>query len=30
MRERVAAFNGTLEAGPRDHGFEVRAEIPYL
>jgi signal transduction histidine kinase len=30
MRERVAAFNGTLEAGPRDLGFEVRAEIPYL
>ncbi|WP_053225668.1 sensor histidine kinase [Solirubrobacter soli] len=29
MRERVAAFNGTLQAGPRDHGFEVRAELPY-
>jgi signal transduction histidine kinase len=29
MRERVAAFSGTLEAGPRDRGFEVRAEIPY-
>ena len=29
MRERVAAFNGTRSAGPRDHGFEVRAEIPY-
>ena len=29
MRERVAAFNGTLQAGPREHGFEVRAELPY-
>jgi signal transduction histidine kinase len=29
MRERVAAFGGTLEAGPRDHGFVVRAELPY-
>jgi signal transduction histidine kinase len=29
MRERVSAFNGTLEAGPREHGFEVRAELPY-
>ncbi len=30
MRERVAAFGGTLDAGPRaDHGFEVRAEVPY-
>jgi signal transduction histidine kinase len=29
MRERVAAFDGTLHAGPREHGFEVRAEIPY-
>jgi signal transduction histidine kinase len=29
MRERVAAFNGTLQAGPRDHGFEVRVELPY-
>ena len=29
MRERVAAFGGTLEAGPREHGFEVRAELPY-
>ncbi len=29
MRERVAAFGGTLEAGPREHGFTVRAELPY-
>ncbi|HEY6890626.1 MAG TPA: histidine kinase [Solirubrobacter sp.] len=30
MRERVAAFNGTLQAGPRaGHGYEVRAEFPY-
>jgi signal transduction histidine kinase len=30
MRERVAAFGGTLHAGPRaGHGFEVRAELPY-
>jgi signal transduction histidine kinase len=29
MRERVAAFGGTLEAGPRERGFEVRAELNY-
>jgi signal transduction histidine kinase len=29
MRERVAAFNGTLHAGRRAGGFEVRAEMPY-
>ena len=30
MRERVAAFGGTLDAGPRaGRGFEVRAELPY-
>ncbi|MDA0166578.1 histidine kinase [Solirubrobacter ginsenosidimutans] len=30
MRERVAAFNGTLQVGPRaGHGYEVRAELPY-
>jgi len=29
MRERVSAFNGTLDAGPRERGFEVRAELPY-
>ena len=30
MRERAALFGGTLTAGPRgDHGFEVRALIPY-
>ena len=30
MRERVAAFGGTLSAQPRaGRGFEVRAELPY-
>ena len=29
MRERVAAFGGTLQAGPRERGFVVRAELPY-
>ncbi|MDA0170217.1 histidine kinase [Solirubrobacter taibaiensis] len=29
MRERVAAFGGTLDAAPKDRGFEVRAELPY-
>jgi signal transduction histidine kinase len=30
MRERAALFGGTLTAGPRgDHGFEVRARLPY-
>ena len=30
MRERAALFGGTLTAGPRgDHGFEVRAILPY-
>jgi signal transduction histidine kinase len=29
MRERVDAFGGTLHAGPRAHGYEVRAELPY-
>jgi signal transduction histidine kinase len=29
MRERVSAFGGTLDAGPRDRGFVVRAELPY-
>jgi signal transduction histidine kinase len=29
MRERAALFGGTLRAGPRDGGFEVRALLPY-
>lgn len=29
MRERVAAFDGTLEAGSKDTGYEVRVELPY-
>jgi signal transduction histidine kinase len=29
MRERAAAFGGTLTAGPREHGYAVRAELPY-
>ena len=30
MRERAAAFGGTLTAEPRlDHGFEVTAMLPY-
>jgi signal transduction histidine kinase len=30
MRERAALFGGTLTAEPRrDHGFEVRATLPY-
>jgi signal transduction histidine kinase len=30
MRERAALFGGTLTAEPRiDHGFEVRAVLPY-
>lgn len=28
MRERAAALGGTLTAGPEDHGFRVRAELP--
>jgi signal transduction histidine kinase len=29
MRERAAAFGGTLTAGPREHGYTVHAELPY-
>ena len=29
MRERAELFGGTLSAGPRDGGFEVRAVLPY-
>jgi len=29
MRERAELFGGTLTAGPRDGGFEVRAALPY-
>jgi signal transduction histidine kinase len=29
MRERVAAFNGTLVACPRERGFHVEAVLPY-
>jgi signal transduction histidine kinase len=28
MRERATALGGRVEAGPRDGGFEVRAELP--
>ena len=28
MRERVAAFGGTLTAGPGEHGYAVHAELP--
>ncbi|GFZ95181.1 sensor histidine kinase [Nesterenkonia alkaliphila] len=28
MKERVAALGGTLEAGPKDLGFQVRALLP--
>jgi signal transduction histidine kinase len=29
MRERVALIGGSLNAGVRDGGFEVRARLPY-
>jgi signal transduction histidine kinase len=29
MRERAELFGGTLSAGPRDGGYEVRAVLPY-
>jgi signal transduction histidine kinase len=28
MRERVALYGGHLEAGPTEHGFALRAELP--
>ncbi len=28
MRERAQMFGGTLDAGPVDGGFEVRAHLP--
>jgi len=29
MRERAALVDGTLEAGPEDGSFRVRATVPY-
>jgi signal transduction histidine kinase len=29
MRERVALFGGSLEAGPHGGGWRVRAELPF-
>lgn len=28
IRERVSILGGSFEAGPKDHGFEVRARLP--
>jgi signal transduction histidine kinase len=29
MRERAALLGGSLEAGPRDGGFQLKARLPF-